>query len=106
MADVTLVQGDTRPSVVGALKVTSSQDALNLTTASAVRFQMRQLNDRRYTVDEEALVTNAAGGLVRYDWEEGDLSIAGDYICQWEVTWNDGTVQTTEPPNTLTVRRQ
>ena len=106
MADVTLVQGDTRPSLTGALKITSSQDALDLTTATEVRFQMRQHNDRRYTVDQPALVINAAGGLVRYDWDEGDLAVAGEYICQWEVTWNDSTVQTTEPPNTITVRRQ
>ena len=106
MADVSLVQGDTRPSLEGALKVTSTQDPLDLTDATAVRFQMRQDNDRHYTVDEPAGITDAPAGAVRYDWAEGDLNVAGDYICQWEIAWDDGTFQTTEPANTITVRRQ
>jgi hypothetical protein len=44
--------------------------------------------------------------MVRYDWADGDLARPGEYICQWEVTWNDGTTQTTDPPNTITVRAQ
>lgn len=106
MADVTLVQGDTGPSINGTLKVTRTQNPLDLTNADVVRFQMRQDNDRRYTVDEAADVVDPDAGTVRYDWQEGDLAVAGDYICQWEITWSDGTIQTTEPPNTITVRRQ
>lgn len=106
MADVTLVQGDTGPSLNGALKLKATQEPLDLTNATAVRFQMRQDNDRHYTVDEEAVVVNAEDGLVRYDWADGDLSVFGDYICQWEITWSAGPVQTTEPANTITVRRQ
>lgn len=106
MVDATVVQGDTRPSVEGVLRVTSTQDPLDLTTANAVKFQMRQHNDRHYTVDANATITDALGGEVRYDWESGDLSVPGDYICQWEIAWSDGTIQTTEPVNTLTVRRQ
>ena len=106
MADVTLVQGDTGPSINGTLKVTRTQVPLDLTNATAVRFQMRQDNDRRYTVDEPATVVDAEDGTVTYEWGEGDLNVAGDYICQWEITWNDTKIQTTEPPNTITVRRQ
>ena len=106
MADVTLVQGDTAPSLNGALKRATTQEPLDLTNATAVRFQMRHDNDRHYTVDEEAVVVDAEGGLVRYDWTDGDLSVFGEYICQWEITWAAGPVQTTEPVNTITVRRQ
>jgi hypothetical protein len=106
MADVTLVQGDTRPPVVGTLRVTSTQALLDLTTASGVKFQMRQDNDRHYTVDADADIVSAASGAVSYDWEEGDLNVPGEYIAQWEITWSDDTVQTTDPPNTILVRRQ
>lgn len=107
MADVSLVQGDTRPSVNGTLKITRTQAPLDLTNATEIRFQMRQDNDRHYTVDEVATtVGDPEDGLVRYDWEDGDLNVAGDYICQWQIEWNDGNFQTTEPANTITVRRQ
>lgn len=106
MADVTLVQGDTGPSINGALKLTATQLPLDLTNAAEIRFQMRQDNDRHYTVDEVAVVVDAEDGTVRYDWADGDLSVFGEYICQWQIEWSDGTFQTTEPPNTLTVRRQ
>lgn len=106
MADVTLVQGDTRPSLDGALKKTRNGVALDLSTASAVRFQMRKDDDRNYTVDAPAVIVSALAGTVRYDWADGDLNSPGDYLCQWEIEWADGTFQTTQPPNSLTVRRQ
>jgi hypothetical protein len=106
MADVTLVQGDTRPSLEATLKVTRTQAALDLSTAAAVKFQMRQVNNRRYTVDSPAVVISAEDGSVRYDWQTGDLAVAGDYVGQFEITWNDGTIQTTRPANTITVERQ
>lgn len=107
MADVTLVQGDTGPSINGTLRLTRTEAPLDLTNATAVRFQMRQDNDRRYTVDATAsIVGDPEDGAVLYEWEDGDLNVAGDYICQWEITWSDGKIQTTEPANTITVRRQ
>lgn len=107
MADVTLVQGDTGPFIRGELKITRTQAALDLTNATAVRFQMRQDNDRRYTVDEEAeIIGDPEDGVVRYEWADGDLNVAGEYICQWEITWSDDTIQTTNPANTVTIRRQ
>ena len=30
----------------------------------------------------------------------------GDYIGQWEIVWNDDTIQTTQPANTISIRRQ
>ncbi len=108
MADVTLVQGDTRPSLEAVLKLRRTDGPLVLTTASAVKFQMRQVDDRAYTVNRAAVVVDAATGSVRYDWQTNDLSIYGEYVCQWEITWSDGTKQTVpeSAPNTLTVRRQ
>lgn len=106
MADVELVQGDTRPALDGTLRTTSSGVVLNLTDAASIRFQMRKEDDRLYTVDSPATILVPASGTVRYEWNEGDLNNPGDYIAQWEILWNDDTVQTTNPPNSITIRRQ
>ena len=106
MADVELVQGDTRPSLDGTIRRTVSGDPLDLTNADSVKFQMRKDDDRHYTVDAAATFIDKPTGRVRYEWEEGDLNNPGDYIGQWEIVWNDDTVQTTFPANTISVRRQ
>lgn len=106
MADIQLVQGDTRPALEGTLTVTRTGAPINLTTATAVKFQMRMADDRKYTVDAAAAVSNPSLGGVRYEWAVNDLAIPGLYDAQWEITWPDGGKQTTQPPNTILVRRQ
>lgn len=105
MSDVEFTQGDTAPSVTGTIKK-SDGTARDLTTATEVRFQMRKPDDQRYTVDAEANIVTPLAGRVSYDWGANDLSVPGEYIAQWQITWSDGKIQTTKPPNTLTVRRQ
>ncbi len=106
MADVELVQGDTRPALDGTIRRTVSGDPLDLTDATSIKFQMRKDDDRNYTVDAAAAFIDKPTGRVRYEWAEGDLSNPGDYIGQWEILWNDDTVQTTQPANTILIRRQ
>lgn len=104
MSDITFVQGDTGPPITGQI-LKADGTARNLSTAT-VRFQMRKLDDYTYTVDAEAEVTNAAEGRVQYEWAANDLSVPGEYIGQWQCTFVDGVIITTQPPNTITVRRQ
>ena len=106
MADVELVQGDTRPALDGTIRRTVSGDPLDLTDATSVKFQMRKDDDRKYTVDADAAFVDKPTGRVRYEWEEGDLNNPGEYIGQWEIVWNDSTVQTTQPANSIVIRRQ
>ena len=104
MADLELVQGDSGLPITGQiLKVDNTPRDL---TGADVKFQMRKPDDKRYTVDAVATVTNESEGRVSYELEENDLSVPGDYIAQWEVTYSDNAVQTTDPPNTVVVRRQ
>lgn len=105
MSDVTFVQGDTAPPITGQI-LKADGTARDLSTATEVRFQMRKEDDRTYTVDAEADITNASEGRVQYSWAENDLSVPGEYLGQWQVTYVDGKVQTTQPPNEITVRRQ
>ena len=100
MSDLTFVAYDTAPSVYGSLVIDGVP--LDLTGAT-VRCQMRLTSDRRFKVDGAAVVLSPTAGTVRYDWGPDDLSTAGEYILRWEVTFGDGSIQHSEPENTITV---
>lgn len=104
MADLTLVASDTAPSVFGTITDVDGNPR-NLTDAT-VRFQMRLAMDRRFTVDASAVVVTALEGRVRYDWQAGDLATAGDYVSRWRITYQDGSIEHTEPENTISVEAQ
>lgn len=109
MSDITVVSGDTAPTVFANLKKRNESGTTSirtLTDVASVKFQMRKLDDRRYMVDATATVVDAAMGRVSYRWAVGDLTVPGEYQCQWQLTLLDGNVQTTTPTNTITVRRQ
>ncbi len=101
MSDLSFVASDDQPAIFGTLAVNG--EVLDLTTATSVSFQMRSAIDRRYSVDAPAVIVTANLGAVRYDWAVGDLSAPGDYVMRWQINWNDGSIQHTEPENTITV---
>lgn len=103
MADVEFVAGDSGPSLSGTLTDPRTGLPINLTGA-AVTFQMRLADDRRFTVSATAAIVSPTAGTVRYDWAAGDLRTPGDYQCQWRITFSGGSIQTTDPANTITVR--
>lgn len=101
MSDLNLVQNDTAPSIYGTLTVAGT--AVDLTGAQGVRFQMRSQDDARFTVNAPAVVITPAAGAVRYDLEDGDLAQSGEFIARWQITYSDGSIQHSEPENTITV---
>jgi hypothetical protein len=105
MSEEEFVQGDTAPPITGQI-LKKDGTARTLADATSVRFQMRKEDDQLYTVDAAAQITDAPDGRVSYSWAANDLSVPGEYLAQWEVHYSDGKVQTTTPPNTVTVRRQ
>jgi hypothetical protein len=97
-----VVSTATAPSLFGTL-THSDGTAFDLTTAVAVRFQMRSSIDRRFSVDAVATIVTPATGAVRYDWLAGDLATPGDFYSRWRIEWNDGSIEYTDPENSLTV---
>ncbi len=103
---IILVQGDTAPDLLSVIHPEDDvENPIDLTGAS-VRFQMRKPDDRLYTVDAPAHIVNAGQGYVSYSWAPNDLAVPGTYGAQWEVTYNDGKIQTTAVPIELFIRRQ
>jgi len=105
MSSVTVVQSDTAPSIFSALTESDGSE-MDLTDATSIRFQMRSLIDRRFTVNAVATIVTANEGLVRYDWQPGDLATAGEYEVRWRIAWSDGSFQHTDPADTLTIASQ
>lgn len=101
MSDLEFVVGDTQPSIFGTLTINGV--AVDLTSATSVNFQMRQSIDRRFSVDAGATIVDRPTGAVRYDWADGDLALAGDFVGRWQIAWNDGTIQHSDPTNGITV---
>jgi hypothetical protein len=107
MAEAEFVQGDRLPDMTATLHDEGNITAVTDLTAATVRFQMRKLNDRRYTVNQLAdVIGDPTLGKVRYQWGPNDLNVPGEYLVQWEVTHSDGKTQTTFRQHTIEVRRQ
>ena len=103
---LTFVQGDTAPDITAIIHEEDDPTSVIDLTDCAVKFQMREEDDRRYQVNAAATVTDAAAGKVSYSWGPNDLSRPGTFLVQWEVTYPGGRIQTTSPEVTITVRRQ
>lgn len=106
MADLEVTQGDNKPDVVGTLTDRITGDPLDLTDADDVFFRMRKSDDKRWTVNAAATITDAVNGLVTYSWGANDLANDGEYEAYFHVVWADTTKQSTVPPNTILVRRR
>lgn len=99
---LSFVVGNTAPSIFGALMVNGSP--ISLVGAAGVRFQMRSEIDNRFSVDGSADIDgDPAAGNVSYSWQPGDLAEAGTYVGRWQVTFGDGSIQSSDPVNDITV---
>jgi hypothetical protein len=96
LSDFYIKRGDRGPSLQATL-VDHSGNAINLTSASAVKFKMAQI------VDAAAVVVSASAGTVRYDWALDDTRVAGTYNAEFEIEWSDGRKQTVPNDGYLTV---
>lgn len=86
-------RGDTAPAVEATLRQPGTAEGLpgapiDLTAATTVRFLMEG------GVADDAVIVDAAGGQVRYDWQPGETDVAGTHDAEFEITWGDGRKQT------------
>lgn len=78
-----LYEGNREPSVT--TQIQSNSVPVDL-TAATVGFRMRPRNSTTLKVNAGATVTNAAQGLVRYDWGATDTDTPGAYFAWFTVT--------------------
>ena len=91
----TIKQNDTSPALQATLQDYAGT-AISLVGAT-VRFHMKGL-DGSLAIDSPMIITSAADGVIRYNWQTSDTDTAGTYNAEFEVTYSDLSVETF--PNT------
>ena len=84
-------RNDTRP--YWPVTLTYSDGSPVVLTGATVRFIARG-DSGVVKIDTAAVVTAAADGEVEWRPTAGQTDEAGAFLCEWEVTFDDGTVQT------------
>lgn len=92
-------QNDTSPAIKALLK-DGRKRPINLNGAS-IRFHMKDENEN-VVVDDEAEVLDEEKGEVVYYWKENDTNLVGTCLAEFQVTYNDGKIETF--PNTNYIR--
>lgn len=94
---MSLTVNDTRPDAT--LTCTSNSVGVNLTGATCV-LHVKRPDGTAVTRTAPAgglTVTTPASGILTYRWQAGDLTIAGNYTLEVQVTYADTGVQTFGP---------
>jgi len=87
----TIKQNDTSPAI-RALLNDANGNSINLIGA-AVRFHMKdEWGD--VIINNNAVLEDDENGIVRYDWLEGDLNVTGICYGEFEVTYEDESIET------------
>jgi hypothetical protein len=93
MARFNIKVGDTAPDLQATLK-NSDGSVIDLSSASAVLFHMREKGTTTALIESAATIVSAAGGVVKYVWQAGDTDTEGTYDGEFEITFNDGSIST------------
>lgn len=93
MADTFPIKtGNTSPSLQDTL-LDAAGSAVVVTGAS-VRIHVFHRFNGTELIDAAATIVDGANGIVKYDFQEGDISGPGVFNYEWEVTYADDTVET------------
>ena len=72
-------------------------DPVDLTAIQSVTFEMQTPGSGLPTVSDSAnceVLGNPLDGIVRYQWQPGDLDAHGQYFFEWRILFSTDRVQT------------
>ncbi len=109
MSTFQIKRNDRLPSLTATLKQgvgTTSEAAIDLTTATSVKFIMKDAQTPGGTakVAAAAVVVTPASGTVKYNWAAGDTDTPGTFSCEWEITFPGPLLQTVPSSSYDTVK--
>ncbi len=90
-------QNDTAPSIEAGL-TDSNGRTKSMANASAVVFHMKDENGNVLIQDGVGTIKSPAKGIVAYEWQTGDTANTGIHSAEFQVTYNNGQIETF--PNT------
>lgn len=90
-------QNDTAPTIEAAL-TDSNGRRRTMETAAAVRFHMKDENGNVLIENGIGNVQSPTKGIVAYEWQAGDTANTGIHSAEFQVTYDNGQVETF--PNT------
>lgn len=94
MADWTMKRNDTAVPLYRSLThATGALAATNIPLAAASRVRMF-MSQSAILNTASCVIASAAGGVVRHDWVAVETASSGIFNCEYEILWNDGTIQT------------
>lgn len=91
MSEIPRKQNDTAP-LTGEL--TENGSPVDLSQASKVEFFMTKTKGEDPVVSEVAEIVEPTAGEVRYQFTPEEVSEAGIFLAEWQVTFADSTIQT------------
>lgn len=101
----TIVQNDTAPPITSRLA--DDRVPVDLSNASNIRFHMKDQYEN-IVVDDDLTgrvnIVDEASGEVEYAFRPEDVTDIGTYRAEWEVLYDDGTIETFPSSGTITVK--
>lgn len=93
----TIKRNDTLPALVVNVKTKGDlgeKISFDLTTFSGetTTFSMKDSNGNIKIQGQTALITNAPGGSIQYNWQEGDTDTSGKYKGEFELNNGAGGI--------------
>ena len=95
MAGLAMYVNSTAPSIT--ITVKRGNYPVDLTSAISVNFQAMISGSTTLAINSPCVIISPPyNGIVRYDWQIGDLNTLGNYLINCLVTYADGTQESTE----------
>jgi hypothetical protein len=91
-ANFYIKQNDTAPAIEAVL-TDSSGRAKSLAAASLIRFNMSTDSGTNVINLGTGAIVNPAKGIVSYTWQAGDTSNTGIHNAEFQVTYNNGQIE-------------
>ena len=93
-------RGDRNPPLELSLQQANGTP-INLSHVDYVKWLMKDESELK--IDEHVTIVDAAYGMIKYEWKTGDTDDPGNFLGEFEITYNDGTKLTVPNDEYITV---